>query len=320
MMKKIILWSLSLLVIVAVVALLWTGNYMVDYSLKPDHPCGRDYKPEYRELFRHYPETRPWIDSLQRAHALRDTFITDRNGLRLHALYVPAPQPTKKTAIVVHGYTDCAVSMMFLDYMYHHDMHFNLLMPDLHGHGKSEGGEAQFGWLDRLDLLKWIDLATEMYSDSTGQAEIVVHGVSMGAATTMAASGEETPASVKAFVEDCGYNSVWDLFRYQLREQFDLPPFPIMHAASMICNLRYGWTFGEADLMEAVKRCHKPMLFIHGDKDTYVPTAMVYPLYEAKPQPKALYIARGAWHAAAYYTNKKEYRRQVEEFLLPIMK
>ena len=30
------------------------------------------------------------------------------------------------------------------------------------------------------------------------------------------------------------------------------------------------------------------MFFIHGDKDTYVPTWMVYPLYEAKSAPKQL--------------------------------
>ncbi len=319
-MKKIALGIGVALLVLFLAALLWTGNYMLRYALQPAHPCGRDYAPEYRELFARYPETRPWVDSLRASHALRDTFITDADSLHLHALYVRSQQPTRRTAIVVHGYTDCAVSMMFLDYMYHHDLHYNLLMPDLHGHGKSEGSEAQFGWRDRLDLLRWIDLATELYSDSTGEAEIVVHGVSMGAATTMAASGEQTPSSVKAFVEDCGYTGAWDLFEYQLRQQFDLPAFPIMHAASALCKLKYGWTFGEADMVGAVSRCQKPMLFIHGDRDTYVPTAMVHTLYAAKPQTKQLYLVPGAGHAAAYFTNKKAYRQQVEDFLKPLIK
>ena len=49
------------------------------------------------------------------------------------------------------------------------------------------------------------------------------------------------------------------------------------------------------------------MLFIHGDKDTYVPTWMVYPLYEAKPEPKELWIVPGAAHALSYKENKQEY-------------
>ena len=64
--------------------------------------------------------------------------------------------------------------------------------------------------------------------------------------------------------------------------------------------MKYGWSFGEASPLKQVAKCRKPMLFIHGDNDTYVPTAMVYPLYEAKPQPKQLWIAPGSKHALSY--------------------
>ena len=39
-----------------------------------------------------YPEIKPWIDSLQCAHALRDTFIVQADGTKAHALYVWAPR------------------------------------------------------------------------------------------------------------------------------------------------------------------------------------------------------------------------------------
>lgn len=52
------------------------------------------------------------------------------------------------------------------------------------------------------------------------------------------------------------------------------------------------------------------MFFIHGDKDTYVPTWMVYPLYEAKSAPKQLWIVPGAAHAVSYKENKEEYTRK----------
>lgn len=64
------------------------------------------------------------------------------------------------------------------------------------------------GWLDREDILRWIDF---ILADDP-QAKIVIHGISMGAATTMMTAGESTPDNVKAFVEDCGYTSVWDIF------------------------------------------------------------------------------------------------------------
>ncbi|EKC72591.1 alpha/beta hydrolase [human gut metagenome] len=62
-------------------------------------------------------------------------------------------------------------------------------------------------------------------------------------------------------------------------------------------------------------KCQLPMLFIHGDKDTYVPTWMVYPLYEAKPEPKELWIVPGAAHALSYKENKQEYTDKVRKFV-----
>ena len=118
------------------------------------------------------------------------------------------------------------------------------------------------------------------------------------------------------FVEDCGYTSVWDEFAGQLEEQFGLPTFPLMYSTSLLCKLRYGWSFGEASALEQVKRCHYPMLFIHGSSDTFVPTAMVYPLYEAKPGTKAPWIADGAEHALSYHEHKAEYISRLRAFCL----
>ena len=119
------------------------------------------------------------------------------------------------------------------------------------------------GWKDRLDILKWINVTKGIYGDST---EIVIHGISMGAATTMMVSGEQLPANVKCFVEDCGYTSVWDEFSKELKNQFGLPEFPLLDATSLLCKIKYGWSFKEASALNQVRKCHLPMFFIHGCK------------------------------------------------------
>ena len=115
----------------------------------------------------------------------------------------------------------------------------------------------------------------------------------MGAATTMMVAGESQRPYVKCFVEDCGYTSVWDEFSNELKTSFGLPAFPLMHTASWLCDLKYGWNFREASALAQVAKCELPMLFIHGDADDYVPTWMVYPLYEAKPGEKELWLVPG---------------------------
>ena len=201
------------------------------------------------------------------------------------------------------------MKFFWLARIYEHELGYNVVMPELHACGESEGGAIQMGWKDRLDVMHWL----KIFQADT----MVVHGVSMGAATTMMLSGERMPDGIRdlRFVEDCGYTCVWDEFAGQLDEQFGLPEFPLMYATSLLCKLRDGWSFGEASALEQVKKCHYPMLFIHGNADTFVPTHMVYPLYEAKPGTKALWIAEGAEHALSYREHKAEYIAKIKDFV-----
>ena len=309
-MKKKILLSIGISISV-LVALLWgASSFMLNYSLSPINR-GKDLQGSWKYMFENYPELQAWKDSLQQTNALKDTFIyvTDQN--RLHAFYVEAPQPTSKTAVIIHGYTDNAIRMMMIGYMYNRSLGYNILLPDLRYSGESEGSYLQMGWLDRKDVIQWMNVTNQIYGDST---QMVVHGISMGGATTMMISGEPQPDYVKCFVEDCGYTSVWDQFSKELDEQFGLPEIPLMYTSSWLCNWKYGWSFEEASALKQVEKCHLPMLFIHGEKDDYVPTWMVYQLYEAKPQPKELWIVPNAGHATSYKLNKEVYTEKVKQF------
>ena len=235
-MKKL-LWTLVIVVAVFVIALIGGSFYMLDYSLAPD-PNRMDTDSCYQQQFEAYPESKEWVDSLRGIDALRDTFLTMPTGERHHAFYVD--RGSSRTAIVVHGWRDCAIKFFWLARIYEHELGYNVVMPELHGCGESEGEAIQMGWKDRLDVMQWM---------KTFQADtMVVHGVSMGAATTMMLSGEQMPEGIKdmRFVEDCGYTCVWDEFAGQLKEQFGLPEFPLMHSTSLLCRLRYGWSFDEA--------------------------------------------------------------------------
>lgn len=304
-MKKL-LWTLVIVVAVFVIALVGGSFYMLDYSLAPD-PNRMDTDSCYQQQFEAYPESKEWVDSLRGIDALRDTFLTMPTGERHHAFFVD--RGSSRTAIVVHGWRDCAIKFFWLARIYEHELGYNVVMPELHGCGESEGEAIQMGWKDRLDVMQWM---------KTFQADtMVVHGVSMGAATTMMLSGEQMPGGIKdlRFVEDCGYTCVWDEFAGQLKEQFGLPEFPLMHSTSLLCRLRYGWSFDEASALKQVSKCHYPMLFIHGDADTFVPSQMVYPLYEAKPEPKSIWIAEGAEHAKSYKEHKAEYISRIRAFV-----
>lgn len=170
-------------------------------------------------------------------------------GLKQDAWYVPAETATNKTVIVVHGFTNDKEDMKPYAWMFH-ELGYNVLMPDNMSHGDSEGQIIGYGWNDRLNVIKWAEMLVEQNSDS----EITLFGVSMGGATVMMASGEETlPKQVVNIVEDCGYSSVWDELKYQAKAMYNLPAFPILYEVSAVSKVRAGFSYGQASCVKQLK-------------------------------------------------------------------
>lgn len=310
-MKRKILYAVLAFVTIVAVAVVGGSFYMLDYALDNSN---RQKVANYDGVMNSYPETRPWLDSLRRDGMLRDTFVVMPSGERHHAIFVRSANAHGRTAVIVHGYKDSAVGMLHIAYIYNKVMGYNILLPDLHGHGESGGDDVRMGWKDRIDVLHWMGVAERVFRTPADTSRMIVHGISMGAATVMNVSGEKTPEYVRCFVEDCGYTNVWDEFAHEMKKRFGLPPFPLLYTSSAFCEMRHGWNFVEASPLSSVAKCEKPMLFIHGDKDDFVPAWMVRPCYDAKPQPKELWVARGSGHAVAYRDHKEAYVEKVRGF------
>ena len=246
----------------------------------------------------------------------RNTLTAD-DGLTLHGVYYANAETadTHRWALVLHGYRGDYTGALQLAAPYY-EAGYQVIAPDLRACGESEGDYVGMGWLDREDILRWIDF---ILADDP-QAKIVIHGISMGAATTMMTAGESTPDNVKAFVEDCGYTSVWDIFSSELQLRFGLPESPILYTASGVARLRAGYSFTEASALAQVARCEKPMLFIHGTADDFIPYEMMDTLYNAKPgDNKAELTAEGAGHGEAMYALGDSYWDTVFDFIAPYM-
>ncbi len=322
MKKKITITVVSVFTVLVLLSF-GAGWYMLDYALKPASDA-KDTQGRYARMLAEYPYMRHWVDSMRGVKALRDTFVTMPDGCRHHAAYARGDSAAGRTAILVHGYKDSYIGMLPIAKIYA-DMGYNILLPDLHAHGLSEGGDIRMGWKDREDVIRWIGVADSLFADPAGKPRIVLHGVSMGAATVMNVSGERLPPSVKCFVEDCGYTNVWDEFSRQLSDQFGLPDFPVLYAATVLCKLRYGWTFGEASPVDQLARNESPMLYIHGSSDGYVPSSMVFPLYNANPVHvtpdgvtrhfNGIWITPGSAHARSFHDYPHEYAKRVRAFV-----
>ena len=237
-----------------------------------------------------------------------DKYIESYDKLQLHSYVVN--QNSNKWAIVVHGYGGSG-KLMSDKSKYFYDMGYNVLIPDLRGHGKSEGDYIGMGWKDRLDIISWINFIIK----ENPNAEIVLHGTSMGAATVLMTSGENLPSNVKAIVADCAYTSAWDEFSYQLETYLKVPSYYILNVTNMVTKLKAGYSLKEASALECVKKATVPILYIHGDKDKFVPYSMMDKLYDATSSPKEKLTIDGGEHANSDLVSPFLYWLTVEDFL-----
>lgn len=313
-MKKKLIIVLAVVLSAVLISGCVAGKFMAHYALQPTPHGVDDIERTRHKADSLMPGSTAWYDNLKAQGILKDQWITNDEGLKLHACSVSAADPAQAngTAIVVHGYTDNHFVFLYLVRMYRDVLNYNVLFPDLQYHGYSEGDEIQMGWKDRLDVMKWIDVAHGLFNDDF----MVLHGVSMGAATVMMTSGEQLPDYVKCFVEDCGYSSVRGQFAKNLKDMSPLLPKAILTSASIVTEKEFGWSFKEADCRVALARCEKPMLFIHGDADDFVPFSHLWENYKAKTHGyKEYWVAEGAVHANSYARYPEEYTHRVSNFL-----
>ena len=307
MSVKIFLTVIITLAIVLIIALFFAGNFFYNLAINPNSSKKMIFSNDglsHHEL----TEEEEWLEKKSK---FKDVFTTSFDGLKLHAHEVVATNKTNKWAVTVHGYMTDAFSLS-TKALHYYNLGYNVLSIDLRSHGKSEGNYIGMGYHDAKDLIEWLKYIVSKDSE----CEILIHGVSMGAATVMIASSlDELPKNVKVIVEDCGYSSALDQFKYQLKKLFNIPSFPILNIANLIVKLKAGYYLNDATPIEYVSKARVPIMFIHGDDDTFVPFYMLDELYEACSSEKKKLIIEGASHAHAEDENPQKYWSEIENFV-----
>lgn len=244
-----------------------------------------------------------WAETTE--HAI--VYISSFDHLKLAGYQFLNPG-SDKWVIIVHGYQSEA-KYVFQNGKEFYDRGFNVLIVDCRGHGLSEGDYIGMGWHDRLDIVKWIEHVLLRYPS----AQIVLYGISMGAATVMMTTGENLPSNVVCAIEDCGYSNLYDVFADQIKRLYHLPPISVLAGIDCVMRSKAGYSIGEVDAIKQLRKSKTPTLFIHGQEDDFVPFTMVFENYNACAAPKEIITASRAGHALSQ--TKPYYYLKVFEFI-----
>ena len=170
---------------------------MINYNKPPVNLVDHS-EPFYKDAF-------TWFQEIPK----EDIYINSYDSLKLHGYYIPSfNKKSNNLAIIVHGYQSKATDMIIIGKMYT-EFGFQVMLLDLRGHGESEGDFTSFGYYEKYDLKRWINFAVRTYGSDIN---VLVHGVSMGAATAMMTTGLDIPKNVKFLLLDSGFTQVKKTF------------------------------------------------------------------------------------------------------------
>ena len=322
LLKRLLIVVL-IIVIISIIATVGIGNYFVNYAiLRTGNGGDREVKnADSIEVANIDNESEKIIEynknnEKQLANEWAETIenkkveVIAKDGIILRGTEYIIDEHSDKWAIVLHGYHSNPDSVLSIG-MHFSEKGHNVLIPSMRASNDSEGQYIGMGWLDKDDLQCWINLIIEQNDN----ADIILHGSSMGAATVLMASGDELPSNVKAIIEDSGYTSVWDIFASEAKARFNLPTFPILNMFELVANIRAKYDIKEASAVEQVKKSNVPILFIHGDSDDFVPEYMCEELYEAANCRKDKLIIHNAGHTESRYKEPDTYYNKIFDFL-----
>lgn len=237
--------------------------------------------------------------------------INSFDGTKLIGHVYRAPN-AKRFILAMHGWRATWKSDFGLISSFWHENDCSVLYVEQRGQGESDGKYMGFGMLERFDCIEWLRWMNE---NGASDFPIYLAGISMGAATVLMASGSsELPENVHGIMADCGFTSAKAIWKHVAENNFRVPYAIFDKDVEALCRRRLNMESDAYSTLDAMKVNTRPILFVHGSGDTFVPVEMTYENYAACTAPKKLLISEGAEHGMSYVESRDEYEKTVKEF------
>ncbi|TET95603.1 MAG: alpha/beta fold hydrolase [Dehalococcoidia bacterium] len=237
-----------------------------------------------------------------------EVWLRSLDGTRLHGLWVPG-RKNYPTVVLCHGYYKSLAEPLDVGLKLN-QAGYNVFLFDFRACGKSGGRFTTVGWKETWDVQAAVRYVGERY----GRGPVGVLGISMGAAAAIIAAAQSQ--EIAALVADSAYAHLEGVMRKKIPEFAPVRWLvPFGWVSVLIGELLAGGRLRRVRPVDYVGRLSpRPLLFIHGERDSYIPHEQPGELFEAAGEPKETWTAPGSDHAVARLDHPEEYIERVLAF------
>lgn len=233
-------------------------------------------------------------------------YLTTKSGLKLEAWYVTADS-ARGTVVMFHGHGSTK-SAIFNESVEFRNMGYNTLLLDFRAHGGSEGNTSTIGYNESEDVKLAYDLIKEK-----GEKNIILWGLSMGAATITKAISDHSLQPSKIILE-MPFGSILQAGEGRIR-MMGLPEEPLSALVTFWGGVEHGfWAFSMKPT-EFVKKIKCPVLLQWGMNDPRVSRGEIDEIYNNIPTSKKLVIYENSGHESLCKKENEKWKLEVSAFL-----
>ncbi len=240
-----------------------------------------------------------------------DYSISSFDSYQLHATFIPSQDLSNKFIIISHGYGYNRMGSVKYVNLFR-KMDFNCIIYDTRGHGENTRTTNLMGLIEHKDLLQVIQDSYRRYGSDI---YLGLHGESMGSSLSVMALASK-PA-VKFLISDCGYADLTKTLTYLMKQQNKLPAW-LIYPISIVSKFRFGLFYQDVSPYKALQNNEIPILFIHGEEDTFILPEHAHIMHEHNSGFKDLLLVPEAEHAKSLITDADGYFEKVNSFLQEI--
>lgn len=243
--------------------------------------------------------------------AMASAEIPGEDGVVLKAWYFRAEPDEHRAVLLLHGRAENRSGMLaYARFLLEHG--YNVLCPDLRGHGASAGEFTGYGLKEAHDAKLWVDWLKAEHA----QSGVFALGRSMGAAILLQALHYRP--DLQAVVAESPFTNFREVAYDNVGRSFGVGSWagrtvlrPVVETGIAYGRLRYGMDLRDVTPDEVLRETNVPILFVHGEKDATIPIRHAARLLERCAGTADLWQVPGVGHCRVLARQRKEFERRV---------
>lgn len=254
------------------------------------------------------------LKGFQEEYKGEEIVLEAADGVSVPVTYYEAGAESEETVILVHGAGGDRVCMAPLAKLYL-EQGWNVLTFDQRGHGDNSSDKVSFGYFEARDVECLVDYARQ----ELRAEKVVVHGQSMGGATTgLYATTQHAREHVDAVVLDSPVDSMERMFRgvfSEMEGSEDIPTDYVVVCGDLYLKLFYGLSFADAETIDKMKENQVKTLVIVSEQDDICFPEIVEELYGNIATDEKAMITMASKHIEGAIDYPDAYIKQVMDFV-----